>query len=64
VVARSIGGDVIASASSDKRGLFSLQVPASRRVVLSLEQPDGDAMIVIVGNASTHADGCLRDFTV
>lgn len=62
VVARSIAGDIVASGASDAKGAFTIQVPASKKVVISVDQRDGDAMIVEVGTASMYTDGCLRDF--
>ena len=38
---------------SDRKGRFVLQVPALTNVVISVGQPDCDAMVVMLGIAAT-----------
>jgi len=61
VRALSADGRLIGHATSDKDGLFRLQVPARQSVSVALERPGGEALVVRTGSASLSASGCLRD---
>jgi len=61
VRALSADGRLIGHATSDKDGLFRLQVPARQRVSVALERPGGEALVVRTGDVNLAANGCLRD---
>lgn len=61
VRALSADGRLIGHATSDKDGLFKLQVPAQQTVSVALERPGGEALVVLTGGANLSVGGCLRD---
>lgn len=61
VRALSADGRLIGHATSDKDGLFRLQVPARQSVSVALERPGSDALVVLTGGTNFSVGGCLRD---
>jgi hypothetical protein len=60
---RLLGADgrLLGHASSDKNGVFSLQVPAQYTVSVSVDKAGGEALVVPTGRTNLSVGACLRD---
>ena len=60
VRALSADGRLIGDATSDRRGVYQLRVPAMQTVSVAVAQPDGDALVVPVGSTDLSVGACLQ----
>lgn len=61
VHAFSAGGRLLANATSDAAGRFTLRVPAGGQVTLAVDLPEGETLAVRVDHADRDVETCLAD---
>lgn len=60
VRALSADGRLIGDATSDRRGVYLLRVPAQQTVSVAVAQPNGDALVVPIGSTDVSVGACLQ----
>ena len=57
----SADGRLLGHASSDKDGVFTLQVPAQQTVSVTVDKAGGEALVVPTGRTNLSVGACLQD---
>lgn len=60
VRALSADGRLVGDATSDRRGVYRLRVPAQQTVSVAVAQPNGDALVVPIGTTDVSVSACLQ----
>ena len=60
---RLLGADgrLLGHATSDKDGVFTLQVPAQQVISVTVDKSGGEALVIPTGRTNLSVGACLRD---